>query len=124
MRGCCPPTSPWKASSPTWWRPEHVTVAWITPAALFGRRRFCCCSRCRCSLIGLAALPGHRRDPADMGNAGVRRRSASPWCCRDRADRRHRRPRLGVDDGTLVHILAKPLPRSEIMLAKLGVAFG
>ena len=29
-----------------------------------------------------------------------------------------------VDDGTLVHILTKPLPRSSIVLAKLGVAIG
>jgi ABC-2 type transport system permease protein len=29
-----------------------------------------------------------------------------------------------IDDGTVVHILTKPLPRSEIILAKLAVAFG
>ena len=29
-----------------------------------------------------------------------------------------------IDDGTLVHILAKPLPRREIILAKLAVAVG
>jgi ABC-2 type transport system permease protein len=29
-----------------------------------------------------------------------------------------------IDDGTIVHILTKPLPRREIILAKLAVAFG
>jgi ABC-2 type transport system permease protein len=29
-----------------------------------------------------------------------------------------------IDDGTVVHILTKPLPRREIILAKLAVAFG
>jgi ABC-2 type transport system permease protein len=29
-----------------------------------------------------------------------------------------------IDDGTITHILAKPLPRSEIVFAKLAVAFG
>jgi len=29
-----------------------------------------------------------------------------------------------VDDGTIVHILTKPLPRRDIILAKLGVAIG
>ncbi len=29
-----------------------------------------------------------------------------------------------IDDGTVVHILTKPLPRHEIILAKLAVAFG
>ena len=29
-----------------------------------------------------------------------------------------------IDDGTIAHILAKPLPRSEIVLSKLAVAAG
>ncbi len=29
-----------------------------------------------------------------------------------------------IDDGTIVHILTKPLPRRQIILAKLAVAFG
>jgi ABC-2 type transport system permease protein len=29
-----------------------------------------------------------------------------------------------VDDGTIVHILTKPLPRRDIILAKLGIAVG
>ncbi len=29
-----------------------------------------------------------------------------------------------IDDGTIVHILTKPLPRRDIVLAKLGVAIG
>jgi ABC-2 type transport system permease protein len=29
-----------------------------------------------------------------------------------------------IDDGTIVHILTKPLPRRDIILAKLGVAVG
>ena len=29
-----------------------------------------------------------------------------------------------IDDGTIVHVLAKPLPRREIVLTKLAVAVG
>jgi ABC-2 type transport system permease protein len=31
---------------------------------------------------------------------------------------------LEIEDGTITHILTKPLPRSEIILSKLAVAFG
>lgn len=99
------------------------TVASITLRALFGRRRFLLLLPLPLLVIGLAALGnGMGATTQEMGDpvfealgfavvlpimaliisSGV----------------------LGseIDDGTLVHILAKPVPRSEIILAKVGVA--
>jgi ABC-2 type transport system permease protein len=99
------------------------TVAWITARGLFGRRRALLVLPLPILLVGLALLcRGYDLNPAAWGTpvlvglglavllpvtalivgAGV----------------------LGseVDDGTIVHILAKPLPRSQIILAKYGVA--
>lgn len=101
----------------------NVTIMKITGRGLFGRRRFLLLLPLPALVVGLAALAdGLGAAPADwvapvlvgLGVAvvlpvmslivgtGV----------------------LGseVDDGTLVHILAKPLPRREIILAKLVVA--
>ncbi|GAB1645096.1 ABC transporter permease subunit [Krasilnikovia sp. MM14-A1259] len=99
------------------------TVAWITARGLFGRRRALLLLPLPLLLVGLALLcraydvnPDHWGTPVLVGlglavvlpvialivGTGV----------------------LGseVEDGTIVHILTKPLPRSEIVLAKFGVA--
>jgi ABC-2 type transport system permease protein len=99
------------------------TIVRVTARALFGRRRFLLLLPLPALLVGLAALAdslGARPDewgkPVIVGlgiavvlpvvalvvGTGV----------------------LGseIDDGTLAHILAKPLPRSEIVLSKLLVA--
>jgi ABC-2 type transport system permease protein len=99
------------------------TVAAITLRALFGRRRFLLLLPLPLLVIGLAALgvalgatTEQLGDPvfealgfsvvlpimALVISAGV----------------------LGqeIDDGTLVHVLAKPIPRTEIILAKVSVA--
>ena len=101
------------------------TVAYITTRGLFGRRRALLLLPLPVLLIGLAWLcrgfgvdPNHWGTPVIVGlglavilpvialivGTGV----------------------LGseVDDGTIVHILTKPLARRDIVLAKLGVAIG
>ncbi|HEY6596484.1 MAG TPA: ABC transporter permease subunit [Asanoa sp.] len=99
------------------------TVAWITARGLFGRRRFLLLLPLPILVVGLAALtrgfgvdPQEWAPPVILGlgfgvllpvtalivGTGV----------------------LGaeIDDGTIVHILAKPLPRWRIVLPKLLVA--
>src|SRR5215831_203870 len=101
----------------------NLTIARITARALFGRRRFLLLLAFPVLLVGLAilavSLGGHLDEwgkpiiialgvaimlpvVALIVGTGV----------------------LGseIDDGTLAHILAKPLPRSEIILSKLYVA--
>jgi ABC-2 type transport system permease protein len=103
----------------------NMTIARITARALVGRRRFLLLLPLPLLLVGLAVLsdslgatPPEWMPPVVLGlgfgvllpvmalivGTGV----------------------LGseIDDGTIVHILAKPLPRREIILAKLAVAFG
>ncbi|MEU8409928.1 ABC transporter permease subunit [Micromonospora sp. NPDC048842] len=101
------------------------TVTWITARGLFGRRRFLLLLPLPLVLLGLAVLcrslgvdPGQWGPPVLVGlglavvlpvvaliiGTGV----------------------LGaeIDDGTVVHILTKPLPRWQIVLPKLAVASG
>jgi ABC-2 type transport system permease protein len=103
----------------------NATIAWITARGLFGRRRFLLLIPLPLILLAVAALgrasnvgPDVWGPPVILGlgfgavlpvialivGTGV----------------------LGseIDDGTLTHVLAKPLPRSEIVLTKLGVAAG
>ncbi|WBB74565.1 ABC transporter permease subunit [Micromonospora sp. WMMD1128] len=99
------------------------TVSWITARGLFGRSRFLMLLPLPLILVGLAVLcrslgvdPGQWGPPVLVGlglavvlpvvalivGTGV----------------------LGaeIDDGTVVHILTKPLPRWQIVLPKLAVA--
>ncbi|MET8087135.1 ABC transporter permease subunit [Micromonospora sp. NPDC005197] len=101
------------------------TITWITARGLFGRRRFLLLLPLPLVLLGLAILcrslgvdPGEWGPPVLVGlglavvlpvvaliiGTGV----------------------LGaeIDDGTVVHILTKPLPRWQIVLPKLAVAAG
>ncbi|MGW0433039.1 ABC transporter permease subunit [Micromonospora sp. NPDC003197] len=101
------------------------TVSWITARGLFGRRRFLMLLPLPALLIVLAVMgrsfgvdPGEWGPPVLLGlglavvlpvvalvvGTGV----------------------LGseIDDGTIVHILTKPLPRWQIVLPKLLVATG
>ncbi|MER7890451.1 ABC transporter permease [Micromonospora sp. NPDC094482] len=101
------------------------TVSWITARGLFGRRRFLLLFPLPVVLVLLAVLsrslgvdPGEWGPPVLVGlglavvlpvvalivGTGV----------------------LGaeIDDGTVVHILTKPLPRWQIVLPKLAVATG
>jgi ABC-2 type transport system permease protein len=101
------------------------TISWITARGLFGRRRFLLLLPLPVLLVFLAAMarsadvdPAHWGQPVLLGlglavvlpvialivGTGV----------------------LGaeIDDGTVVHILTKPLPRWQIVLPKLAVAAG
>jgi len=101
------------------------TVSWITARGLFGRSRFLLLLPLPAALVLLAVLsralgvdPGQWGQPVLVGlglavvlpvvalivGTGV----------------------LGseIDDGTVVHILTKPLPRWQIVLPKLAVAAG
>jgi ABC-2 type transport system permease protein len=103
----------------------NATIAWITARGLFGRRRFLLLLPLPALLVVLAVVarsagvdPAHWGQPVLLGlglavvlpvlalvvGTGV----------------------LGaeIDDGTVVHILAKPLPRWQIVLPKLAVAAG
>ena len=102
-----------------------TTISWITARGLFGRRRSLLLLPLPVLLVGLAVLsraagidPGQWGEPVLVGlglavvlpvvalivGTGV----------------------LGseIDDGTIVHILTKPLPRWQIVLPKLAVAAG
>jgi ABC-2 type transport system permease protein len=100
------------------------TVAWITARGLFGRRRVLLLLPLPVLLIGLAALcRAYDVNPADWGEpvlVGLGLAVVLPVISLITGT-----GVLGseVDDGTIVHILTKPLPRRDIILAKLGVAF-
>ena len=101
------------------------TVAYITARGLFGRRRALLLLPLPLLLIGLATLcrSFHVR-PSDWGTpvlVGLGLAVVLPVIALIVGT-----GVLGseVDDGTIVHILTKPLPRRDIILAKLGVAIG
>jgi ABC-2 type transport system permease protein len=101
------------------------TVAWITVRGLFGRRRALLLLPLPLLLIGLAALcRAYDVNPADWGEpvlVGLGLAVVLPVVTLIVGT-----GVLGseIDDGTIVHILTKPLPRRDIILAKLGVAVG
>ncbi|GAB1689445.1 ABC transporter permease subunit [Krasilnikovia sp. M28-CT-15] len=99
------------------------TVAWITARGLFGRRRVLLLLPLPVLLVGLALLcraydlnPLHWGEPVIVGLGLAVMLPVTALIVGTGV--------LGseVDDGTIVHILTKPLPRREIVLAKFGVA--
>jgi ABC-2 type transport system permease protein len=103
----------------------NPTIARITARALFGRRRFLLLLPLPVLLIGLAVLSnslGAR--PEDWSQPVIQALGLAVVL-----------PVVAlvvgtgvlgseIDDGTLAHILAKPLPRREIIFSKLAVAIG
>jgi ABC-2 type transport system permease protein len=102
-----------------------TTVAYITARGLFGRRRALLLLPLPLLLIGLAVLcRSYAVNPSDWGTpvlVGLGLTVVLPVTALIVGT-----GVLGseVDDGTIVHILTKPLPRRDIILAKLGVALG
>jgi ABC-2 type transport system permease protein len=101
----------------------NSTVAWITARGLLGRRRFLLLVPLPVILVGLAILcRAFGVDPANWGTAvlvGLGFAVVLPVVALVVGT-----AVVGseIDDGTIVHILTKPLPRREIIFAKLAVA--
>ncbi|KKK04702.1 ABC transporter permease [Micromonospora sp. HK10] len=101
------------------------TVTWITARGLFGRRRFLLLLPLPALLLALAILSRSLGvDPGQWGPAvlvGLGLAVVLPVVSLIIGT-----GVLGaeIDDGTVVHILTKPLPRWQIVLPKLAVATG
>jgi ABC-2 type transport system permease protein len=101
----------------------NTTIARITVRGLFGRRRFLLLLPLPLLLVGLALLArGFGARPADWADpvlVGLGFAAVLPVISLIVGT-----GVLGseIDDGTLVHVLAKPLPRREIIVTKLAVA--
>ena len=101
----------------------NPTIASITARGLIGRRRFLLLIPLPAILIGLAALaravggePAAWIDPVMIGlGVAVVLPLISLVAGTSVLG-------LEIDDGTIAHVLTKPLPRSEIVLTKLAVA--
>jgi ABC-2 type transport system permease protein len=101
----------------------NPTIARITTRGLFGRRRFLLLLPLPLLLVGLALLadglgakPGDWAQPVLVGLGFATVLPVIALIVGTGV--------LGseIDDGTLIHVLAKPLPRREIILTKLVVA--
>ncbi|RLP87891.1 MULTISPECIES: ABC transporter permease subunit [unclassified Micromonospora] len=101
------------------------TITWMTARGLFGRRRFLLLLPLPLVLLGLAVLCRSLGvDPGEWGPAvlvGLGLAVVLPVVSLIIGT-----GVLGaeIDDGTVVHILTKPLPRWQIILPKLAVAAG
>ncbi len=102
----------------------NTTIAWITARGLFGRRRFLLLLPLPLILIGMAWLGSALGEPEDFASpvlVGIGVAVVLPVIALIVGT-----GVLGseIDDGTIVHILTKPIPRWKIVLSKLAVAFG
>ncbi len=103
----------------------NATITWMTARGLFGRRRFLLLVPLPLLLVGLAVLArAFGVDPGEWGTlvlVGLGFAVVLPIIALIVGT-----GVLGseIDDGTVVHILTKPLPRTQIVLSKLAVAAG
>ena len=102
----------------------NLTIARITIRGLFGRTRFLLLLPLPVILVGLTALARfmHPHDPRDWAPgilSGFGFAVLLPLIALIVGT-----GVLGaeIDDGTIAHILTKPLPRSQIILSKLAVS--
>jgi ABC-2 type transport system permease protein len=102
-----------------------TTVAYITVRGLFGRRRVLLLLPLPILLIGLALIcRSYNVNPADWGTPVLSALGLAVVLPVTALIVGTGVLGSEVDDGTIVHILTKPLPRRDIILAKLGVAVG
>jgi ABC-2 type transport system permease protein len=103
----------------------NATITSVTTRGLFGRRRVLVLLPLPLLLVGLVAvMHATGVDPRQWGQAvlvGLGLAVLLPLTALVVGT-----GVLGseIDDGTIVHILTKPLPRTEILLSKLAVAIG
>src|SRR5829696_6073899 len=102
----------------------NPTIAWITARGLFGRSRFLLLLPLPLILIGMAWLGSSLGQPAEFAApvlVGIGIAVLLPVTALIVGT-----AVLGseIDDGTVVHILTKPIARWRIVLSKLAVAFG
>src|SRR5580700_2073515 len=134
---CCPKTSRWKVSSPTWSSPEkpremaamsgvfNKVVASITLRAVFGRRRALLFAIPPLILILVTLL------------LKAARPQGAPWPGRILGDFGFTVilpltaliigtsvPGAEIDDGSIVHLLATPVRRSSVIVTKFVIATG
>jgi ABC-2 type transport system permease protein len=101
----------------------NMTVAWITARGLFGRRRFLLLLPLPLILFGITwigmMLAGNEQEMIEGVLIGLGVAVMLPLIALIVGT-----GVLGseIDDGTVVHILTKPIPRSTIIIAKLAVA--
>lgn len=103
----------------------NLTIVRLSVRALFGRRRFLLLLPLPALVVGLALLAeAMGASPSDWGQpvlVGLGFAVVLPVLALIVGA-----SALGseIDDGTIVHVLSKPLPRREIVLSKLAVAAG
>jgi ABC-2 type transport system permease protein len=102
----------------------NATIAWITARGLFGRSRFLLLFPLPLILLGMVWLGSSLGHPEDfafpvLGGIGIATLLPVTALIVGTAV-------LGseIDDGTVVHILTKPIPRWKVVFSKLVVAFG
>ncbi len=102
----------------------NATIAWMTARGLLGRSRFLLLFPLPLILLGMTAVgrafaqPEEYAQPVLVGIGVAVLLPVTALIVGTAV--------LGseIDDGTVVHILTKPIPRWQIVLSKLAVAFG
>ncbi|GAB3488263.1 ABC transporter permease subunit [Amycolatopsis cihanbeyliensis] len=103
----------------------NLTIAGLTARALFGRRRLLLLLPMPLLLIGLTVLAaGTSADPAQWGPIVLGDLGLGVILPLTALIIGSSVLGLEIEDGTITHVLSKPVPRSEIVVTKLAVAWG